>query len=269
MRAPRVIAAGIAVATFLAFSADVQAEDLRPETGQFLSGAASHTIHHEIAHMLIDRLQLPVVGREEDAADQYAWLQMIRRWRETGNQAPIRAAILLWHLEHRRASSEDDRVPAWSEHSSDRQRLFLGICLVAGLEPGVFGDLAAQYGMPEDRLDACNEEAELIEAAWLDLLDLAEPAGSLRAELVIEETAADGSAASGIDPRLAEMAVRRGVIPARRILDELNTVLGFEVTVGLRFASCGEADAFYDPEAAEVLICFEEINGYVDLLQYR
>lgn len=268
MLALRVIA-GLAVATWVALSADVQAEELQPETGQFLSGAASHTIHHEIAHMLIDRLQLPVVGREEDAADQYAWLQMIGRWRETGNQAPIRAAILLWHLEHRRASSEDDRVPAWSEHSSDQQRLFLGICLVAGLEPDVFGDLAAKYGMPEDRLDACAEDAELIEAAWLDLFDLAEPVGSFRVQLVIEETAADVPVASGTNPRLAEMAVRKGVIPALRIVDNLNAVFGFEVTVGLRLASCGEADAFYDPEAAEVLICYEEINGYVDLLQYR
>lgn len=269
MRVLGAVTATMILGAALALSEEARAEALSPDAEEFLTGAASHTIHHEIAHMLIDRFQLPVVGREEDAADQYAWLRMIDRWRVTGDEAPIHAAVRLWHLEHRRAANEDDRVPAWSEHASDRQRLFQGICLVAGLEPEVFGDLADRHGMPQDRLDACAEEAELVEAAWMDLLELTEPAGNEPLRLKVEEATSRNSSATRDSVDRSELAVRRGVVPARRIVEELNREFSFSADVTLRFASCGEADAYYDPEAAEVLICFEEIDGYLELLEFR
>lgn len=238
----------------------------------YIAGTTTHTIHHELAHMLIDRFQLPVAGREEDAADQYAWLRMVDRWRDTGDQRPLRAAIELWHLEHLRAADEDDRVPAWSEHSSDRQRLFLGICIVAGLQPETFGGLARKYGMPEERLEACEDEAGIIEASWQELLAFAaEAGGDEKITLLIDPWAGEAPRSMTAD-RLWDLApsfLRRGVIPAKEIVANLNREVGFETAVILRFTNCGEADAYYDPEVPEVVICYEEIDAYWRLRAYR
>ncbi len=252
--------------------AQAQALKISKEAERFVAGATTHTIHHEIAHMLIDQLQLPTVGREEDAADQYAWLRMLEAWNETGDEGPIRAAIRLWHLEHRRAADEDDRVPAWSEHSTDRQRLFLGICMVAGADRDTFGDLARQYRMPAERLDACEEEAEYIRIAWDELVNTVPPTNGKAVQLVIEKWSGSPSVTAAPTTSLqdhAEWMLRKDVVPVRRFVDDLNSRFGFEVQIALRFANCDEPDAYYDPEVPEVVICYEEIDSYSGLLRYR
>lgn len=51
-----------------------------------------------------------------------------------------------------------------------------------------------------------------------------------------------------------------------RLLEEfasaLNESLALPVPVGVRFAECGEANAFYDPSEQQISMCFELLEGY-------
>jgi hypothetical protein len=267
----RVTAAVVLLSVWL-LPNSVQALKISGEAERFVAGATVHTIHHEIAHMLIDRFQLPVVGREEDAADQYAWLRMLDDWRRTGDDQPLRSAIRLWQLEHLAARKSGDLVPAWSEHSSDRQRLFMGICMVAGSEPEAFGDLADLYRMPADRIEACEDDALFIADAWDELLELADSEGEETLRLIIEDYDSKSRGGSGGEGNLRILAawmLRKDTIPARQIVDEVNQRVGFHEPMTLRFRNCEEADAHYDPVSLEVVICYEEIDTYMDLLQDR
>ena len=50
----------------------------------------------------------------------------------------------------------------------------------------------------------------------------------------------------------------------RDIATELNGVLRIDQTLGLRFAECGEPNAYYDADAREVSVCFELVEWYYE-----
>ena len=45
-----------------------------PDETRFITANAEFTLLHEMGHLLISELQLPVLGREEDAADQLGFM---------------------------------------------------------------------------------------------------------------------------------------------------------------------------------------------------
>ena len=45
-----------------------------PDELRFITANAEFTLLHEMGHLLISELQLPVLGREEDAADQLGFM---------------------------------------------------------------------------------------------------------------------------------------------------------------------------------------------------
>lgn len=250
------LAAVAGICVWTVFGA-AQAEDETEPRG-FVAANTIFTLHHEAAHMLISLLNLPVVGREEDAADQYAWLQMLETWNESGSAQPIRHAINGWRKEHLRTTGTEDAVPAWSEHSGDLQRHFMGICFAVGYAPTEFADLPLKYDMPEDRAEECAEETEIIEAAWANLLRGADQHGAAGLK-VIYDAPPTGYA-------WVQDFVRKNV-PFEAIVNRINQRYGFEESPNLRFADCGEADAYWDPEALELAICYREIAKYRNLVK--
>ena len=50
------------------------APELSVEAVRFTVANAEFTLMHEMGHLLISELQLPVLGREEDAADQLGFM---------------------------------------------------------------------------------------------------------------------------------------------------------------------------------------------------
>src|SRR5262245_2323379 len=54
------------------------AEQKRKEMAEFVAGNMLFVLLHEMAHVHVSEMGLPVLGREEDAADSYATLAMLR-----------------------------------------------------------------------------------------------------------------------------------------------------------------------------------------------
>ncbi len=124
------------------------------------------TVLHEFAHALFDYLDIPIIGREEDAADQvsaYIYLQL--------GKAEARRLIMgtgyAYMLE-----VEDTDPPSMAEfadeHSTTEQRRFNLLCMAYGADPELFKDVAAWGGLPQERADICEEEFELIELAYYE-----------------------------------------------------------------------------------------------------
>ncbi|MEJ1413101.1 MAG: DUF4344 domain-containing metallopeptidase [Candidatus Sedimenticola sp. (ex Thyasira tokunagai)] len=94
--------------------------------------ALIHTMFHELAHALVAMYDLPVLGKEEDAADALATLLLIDSYQD-GQEIAISAADL-FDLESQdiKAIQEED---FWDEHSLDAKRYYSTICLVYGSSP--------------------------------------------------------------------------------------------------------------------------------------
>jgi len=126
-----------------------------------------HTLFHEFAHALIYTYKLPVIGKEEDAADGLASVLLIEFF-ENGAEIAISAANL-FELENEdiEVLREED---FWGEHSLDIQRFYSTLCHIYGSDPRKYALLKKDAGFSEDKADICIEDYERLSTTWLELL---------------------------------------------------------------------------------------------------
>lgn len=125
-----------------------------------------HTLLHEAAHAYIADQSIPILGKEEDAADNFAAVLMLN-YLEDGDTMTISAADLL-------AFESDDKPDYYQideyigEHSFDLQRYFATLCLVYGSDPekhaSLLDEVEKEYRM--ERKDFCVYQFDVINANW-------------------------------------------------------------------------------------------------------
>jgi Putative metallopeptidase len=121
---------------------------------------------HELGHGLIDLYDLPTVGREEDAVDEFSTLLLLEAGDE-GTKAVIKAAQ--WFaLEGQNQDTSD--LAYWDEHSLDQQRFYGVACLMYGKDPEKFAGLVSAGILPESRADRCPAEYAKKYSSWNKLL---------------------------------------------------------------------------------------------------
>jgi hypothetical protein len=128
-------------------------------------GALSFVLLHELGHAIVDISNTPVLGREEDAVDQFATIIMSRT--EIGHIA-AQAAAGWFYL---KSSGQDTTaMPYWDEHSFDMQRFFNIMCLLYGSSPDSYVDLMQQLNIPDYRLERCSGEYAQALDNWMQVL---------------------------------------------------------------------------------------------------
>ena len=127
-------------------------------------GAVRFILMHEIGHALVDVLDLPITGREEDVADQLAVVMLVEGGEKGANAALAGASAL------QPASTSFDDTDFADEHSLGPVRLFNVACWIYGSEPRKYQWMVAQGVLPEDRAARCPSEYERMSKAWYRLL---------------------------------------------------------------------------------------------------
>ena len=126
------------------------------------------TVLHEFAHALFDYLEPPILGREEDAADQVSAYIYLKLGKVEARRL-IMGTIYAYLLE-----VQDTDAPTMEEyadeHSTSEQRAFNLTCIAYGADPKLFADLPDLVGLPQERVDICVEEYELIAQAYEELI---------------------------------------------------------------------------------------------------
>ena len=128
---------------------------------------------HEFAHALFDMLNLPVLGREEDAADQvaaYIYLQL--------GKAEARRLIMGTAYAYLTDAKSDDAPLTPKEFAEDfaeahgmpQQRAYNVLCIAYGADTKLFGDFVTKGYLPEERADVCEEEYEQVQDAYEELV---------------------------------------------------------------------------------------------------
>jgi hypothetical protein len=129
--------------------------------------AMTFVLYHELAHGLIDVLDLPVVASEEQMADSFASVLAIVS-RGGGESVPLSAAVL------GEARSEAHGAPALADyaddHGFDRSRAFDEVCLVYGSAPHKFSNLVQQGFLPSGRARVCPFDYQRTLRSWNRLL---------------------------------------------------------------------------------------------------
>ncbi len=135
--------------------------------GDYLvSGTVVFALMHELGHALIDVLELPIVGREEDAVDQLATILMLNQGLAGDSLA---FGAVGWFLTKSKSELLDDMAFA-DDHGLDRQRVYNMICWIYGRDPSRYPEVVEEHWLPEHRAEGCPAEYRRLARNWAKLL---------------------------------------------------------------------------------------------------
>jgi len=143
---------------------DVPRDKLKATT-EFAVGNILFVLLHEAGHGLISDLGLPVLGREEDAADQFATVTMLEMKTEFTHRTLVNSAKS-WLISDRRSREEGEVVTYYDNHGLDLQRAYNIICLMVGSDNDQFQDLANEVNLPDDRQETCVFDYSNAQWSW-------------------------------------------------------------------------------------------------------
>jgi hypothetical protein len=122
---------------------------------QAVLGPFTYFYLHEIGHALIDTLKLPVLGREEDAADRFAAFVLLQAGPDVASRT-LRATA--WTFRHDARDRKLDDTDFADVHGLDAQRFYDLVCLAYGKDPVTFREAPEKAGLPLDRAEECAAE---------------------------------------------------------------------------------------------------------------
>jgi hypothetical protein len=126
---------------------------------------------HETGHALVDLLDLPVTGRQEDAVDQLAAMLMLRfaALDETPEEV-IDNLRMAAHSMLARSTGAYQLDAYADEHALGEQRYFNLQCLIYGTDPPGFADMVTAGDLTVERAAGCPRETRRVGRAWVRLL---------------------------------------------------------------------------------------------------
>ncbi len=132
-----------------------------------VNGSFLFTVFHEVGHALVDVLEIPFTGREEDTVDSLAAWWLIDG--DEGEQSAI-AGALSFYTDPEEAADVDESEFA-GEHSLSQQRYYTLTCLVYGSDTEKYANLLEDEWLTPERAEQCPAEFERLSTSWYALLD--------------------------------------------------------------------------------------------------
>ena len=116
---------------------------------------------HEVGHAVFDYLGVPLLGREEDAADQFAAYLLLQFAKNDTRRLMVGVAYS-YHLDASRPTTKKN--PFADEHGLPAQRFYNALCMAYGADPKLFADLVEKGHLPKERAEGC--EGEYGQVSW-------------------------------------------------------------------------------------------------------
>jgi hypothetical protein len=133
-------------------------------------GAIIDTVLHEVGHALFDMLEIPVLGREEDAADFFSAYMLLQFAPDDADRL-IQGVVFMLASEGRSELEEPLRLKVLSkEHGLPVQRYYNWLCMAYGSNPEIFRNIVLRGGLPEARADNCADEYAMLRRAFGKLI---------------------------------------------------------------------------------------------------
>jgi len=252
MTTPTALLMATALAALLSLPA--QAQDLDETQTAAAMDFAMHdaifTMYHEIGHMLVGELGLPVLGKEEDAADALATIMLLLDDSDDDSYNALIDSADGWYFNAVKSTGAGvDELSYYSDHSLDIQRAYAMVCMMVGKDPEAFSETADAYDLDADRREACGYTFAQAASAWATLLEPHMVVDTPGAEIKVSyEDAGDYEG-------FAEALKGRQVLERAAALITESYVLPGPVSFTAK--QCGEANAYYSPSESAVIYCYE------------
>ena len=136
---------------------------------EFVIGNMLFVVAHELGHGLINEMHMPVLGREEDAADSFAIVTALNMGSRFSERV-LMEATKGWVLFAKRDKKAGNALTFYGEHSLDLQRAYNIVCFMVGSDPEKYKTLAAETEFPEERQASCVYEWKNTSWSWEEML---------------------------------------------------------------------------------------------------
>jgi hypothetical protein len=136
-------------------------------------GQLFFALAHEFGHAVFDIFDIPVFGREEDAADQFATYIMLQFGDERARRLITGAAFSYRAFIKNYKQKPTVNVPLLtfsSDHGAPEQRFYNLLCLAYGYDPKIFADVVNNEYLPKARARNCRYEYVVLRYAFRQLI---------------------------------------------------------------------------------------------------
>lgn len=131
-----------------------------------LSEQAAHAligvIAHEIGHAVIREFDLPILGPEEDIAEDFSVVYVHKMMPHRAERIVIARAQQ--HL------LDGQHAAKFSEYRDDDQRAYRNICILYGIDPDKYQNLVNQFNLSGEAAANCRDFATELARSWRRVL---------------------------------------------------------------------------------------------------
>jgi hypothetical protein len=237
-------------------------EAQREKHVEFVVGNLLFVLGHEAGHAAISEMGIPVVGREEDAADIFSTLMALMCEDGFGDRVLANAA-LGWFFSDRRDRRDRRQAPEaaafYDGHGMDLQRAYNVVCLMVGSNMGKFAGIATAAKLPAERQATCQDDYLNAKWSWEQVLQphLRKPD---QAKTAINVVYGPGS---GRNDTHAQIAQKMQLLEI--IAETLSDRFAWRAPLSLEMQTCGDANARFEFRTKKVVICYELADEFSEL----
>ena len=230
----------------------------RKDMVEFVAGNMLFALVHELGHALIAELDLPTLGRDEDAADSFAVLAMLNLGTKVSDRVSADAAAG-WFMTRLRKQAQGINPQFHRAHGLDRQRAYQIVCLLVGSDPNRFAKVAEKAGLPEIRQLTCQRDYRRASRSWDRLLEpYARAAEQPKQKIEVTygpgpeklETITEAIRTIRLLETVADAAAERYILPS---------------PINIEMMTCGRSDAYWRGPTKTIRLCYELAQDYADL----
>lgn len=247
--------------------ADPAPQPLTPNVARFVLANAEFSVMHEMGHVLIAEYDLPVLGREEDAADQLGFILLFHLYAKLPRDE-VDARLLdiadYWRLEWQTPKPPPDQVLAWDSHPLDEQRYYNIACLLYGSDMVRLDWLPPLIGLPYERAVYCDQEFRQASKAfeWIRHTRRASSIQHHAAWRLSWDTPSMNPADAG-----PLIALLRDGDHLQLMVDEVFRLFRPPRPLNIRLVSCGAPDAWYNSNSGEMALCYERLQHFREMAE--
>jgi len=225
---------------------------------EFVTGNVLFVLAHETGHALISVFDLPVLGREEDAADSLATILALKMSSSFTDRVVVNAARG-WFLSDQRDRKDGNPTPFYDEHGLDLQRAYTIVCLLVGGEPNKFMALANEVKLPEERQKTCHFDFSNAEYSWAQVLKpYKRKPEDPKTNIEVTYTPTTEYAV------LATLGKKLQILET--VAQWLSEDFVWKTPISLEMSECGdEVGTRWLPREKKIVMCYEMIREFIQL----
>ena len=226
-------------------------EALREKHVEFVAGNLLFVLGHEAGHAAIRDMGIPVVGREEDAADIFATLMALMCTDGFADRVLANAALGWFYSDRRDRRRGAEAAAYYDGHGMDLQRAYNVVCLMVGSNMGKFGSVAEAARLPTERQTTCQDDYLNAKWSWDQVLQPHLRKGDQ------PRTAINVIYGSGNGQYDVYAAVARQMKILEAMAEHLSDHYVWRAPISLEMQTCGDANARFEFRTKKVIVCYE------------